>query len=149
MIYTLRFITGWPSGVLRERQRASELACDGERGYARRPSERSVQQLPGQVARFVIPAYRPDYYYPSFGDDGVVQEMAPTLGKFYAKASNARELWNVGNSRSAIWITNWPTSDAACTELTPTIAPHPPPSFGRASVHGGWIPPPTGNDGEL
>jgi flagellar motor protein MotB/outer membrane scaffolding protein for murein synthesis (MipA/OmpV family) len=29
----------------------------------------------------------PDYYYPTFGDDGVVTETAPTLGKFYVKAS--------------------------------------------------------------
>src|SRR5260370_38522785 len=30
----------------------------------------------------------PEYYYPSSGDDGVVQEMAPSLVKFYAKASH-------------------------------------------------------------
>jgi flagellar motor protein MotB len=29
----------------------------------------------------------PDYSFPTFGDDGVVEEMAPTLGKFYVKAS--------------------------------------------------------------
>jgi flagellar motor protein MotB len=37
----------------------------------------------------------PDYHYPTFGDDGVVEEMAPTLGKFYVKL-NQREnhaLW--------------------------------------------------------
>src|SRR5262245_6347167 len=28
----------------------------------------------------------PDYHLPTFGDDGVVTEMAPTLGKFYVKA---------------------------------------------------------------
>jgi flagellar motor protein MotB len=39
----------------------------------------------------------PDYYYPSFGDDGVVQEMAPTLGKFYAKASNGENYGMWGN----------------------------------------------------
>jgi flagellar motor protein MotB len=27
----------------------------------------------------------PDYVYPTFGDDSVVEEMAPTLGKFYLK----------------------------------------------------------------
>lgn len=27
----------------------------------------------------------PDYYYPTFGDDSTVEEMAPTLGKFYLK----------------------------------------------------------------
>jgi flagellar motor protein MotB len=37
----------------------------------------------------------PDYYYPTFGDDGVVEETAPTLGKFFVKL-NKREshaLW--------------------------------------------------------
>jgi len=29
----------------------------------------------------------PDYYYPTFGDDGTVEETAPTMGKFYVKAS--------------------------------------------------------------
>ena len=27
----------------------------------------------------------PDYHYPTFGDDSVVEEVAPTLGKFYVK----------------------------------------------------------------
>ena len=39
----------------------------------------------------------PDYYYPSFGDDGVVEEMAPTLGKFYVKASNGPDYGMWGN----------------------------------------------------
>jgi flagellar motor protein MotB len=43
----------------------------------------------------------PDYHYPTFGDDGAVTETAPTLGKFYAKASRGENygLWgnfNVG-----------------------------------------------------
>ena len=54
----LRFAAGWPAGVLRERQGQRALAIDGERGYARRSGEGSVQQLPRQVARFVIPAHR-------------------------------------------------------------------------------------------
>jgi flagellar motor protein MotB len=29
----------------------------------------------------------PDYHYPTFGDDGTVEETAPTLGKFYVKLS--------------------------------------------------------------
>jgi flagellar motor protein MotB len=29
----------------------------------------------------------PDYFYPTFGDDSVVEQMAPTLGKFYVKAT--------------------------------------------------------------
>jgi flagellar motor protein MotB len=37
----------------------------------------------------------PDYHYPTFGDDGVVEEMAPTMGKFYVKASHGENhgLW--------------------------------------------------------
>jgi hypothetical protein len=37
----------------------------------------------------------PDYHYPTFGDDGVVEDMAPTMGKFYVKASNGENhgLW--------------------------------------------------------
>ena len=27
----------------------------------------------------------PDYHYPTFGDDSVVEEVAPTLGKMYVK----------------------------------------------------------------
>jgi flagellar motor protein MotB len=39
----------------------------------------------------------PDYYYPTFGDDGVVKEMAPTLGKFYFKASRGENYGMWGN----------------------------------------------------
>jgi flagellar motor protein MotB len=39
----------------------------------------------------------PDYYYPSYGDDGAVQEMAPTMGKFYVKASNGENYGMWGN----------------------------------------------------
>ena len=30
----------------------------------------------------------PDYFYPTYGDDGTVEEMAPTQGKFFAKLTN-------------------------------------------------------------
>jgi len=39
----------------------------------------------------------PDYFYPTFGDDGVVEEMAPTLGKFYLKASHGENYGLWGN----------------------------------------------------
>lgn len=39
----------------------------------------------------------PDYHYPTFGDDGVVEEMAPTLGKFYVKASRGENYGMWGN----------------------------------------------------
>lgn len=43
----------------------------------------------------------PEYYYPTFGDDGVVQEMAPTLGKFYVKASHGQDYGLWGNFKVA------------------------------------------------
>jgi flagellar motor protein MotB len=39
----------------------------------------------------------PDYYYPTFGDDGVVEEAAPTLGKFYLKANRGQNYGMWGN----------------------------------------------------
>jgi hypothetical protein len=39
----------------------------------------------------------PDYHYPTFGDDGVVEEMAPTLGKFYVKLSEGSNYGLWGN----------------------------------------------------
>jgi flagellar motor protein MotB len=37
----------------------------------------------------------PDYHYPTFGDDATVEEMAPTLGRFYVKLNQANNhaLW--------------------------------------------------------
>jgi flagellar motor protein MotB len=37
----------------------------------------------------------PDYHYPTFGDDSVVEEVAPTLGKMYVKVSH--------DESSAMW----------------------------------------------
>jgi flagellar motor protein MotB len=39
----------------------------------------------------------PDYFYPTFGDDSVVEEMAPTQGKFYVKASHGQDYAMWGN----------------------------------------------------
>src|SRR3989475_464042 len=39
----------------------------------------------------------PDYHYPTFGDDGSVEEMAPTFGKFYLKASRGENYGLWGN----------------------------------------------------
>jgi len=41
----------------------------------------------------------PDYYYPTYGDDGTVQEMAPTLGKFYVKVEHHDDYGLWGNFR--------------------------------------------------
>ena len=42
----------------------------------------------------------PDYYYPTYGDDGTVEEGAPTLGKFYFKLSKGVDhlLWGSFNT---------------------------------------------------
>ena len=39
----------------------------------------------------------PDNHYPTFGDDGVVDEMAPTLGKLYLKLSQGENYGMWGN----------------------------------------------------
>ncbi len=39
----------------------------------------------------------PDYHYPTFGDDGIVEEMAPTLGKFYVRAERGDDYAMWGN----------------------------------------------------
>lgn len=39
----------------------------------------------------------PDYHYPTFGDDGVVEEMAPTLGKFFLRAQRGDDYAMWGN----------------------------------------------------
>ena len=38
-----------------------------------------------------------DYYYPTFGDDSVVEELAPTMGKFYVRVSNDDDYAQWGN----------------------------------------------------
>ncbi|HEY9050904.1 MAG TPA: OmpA family protein [Gammaproteobacteria bacterium] len=39
----------------------------------------------------------PDYYYPTFGDDSIVEEMAPTLGKMYIKIKKDSNFGMWGN----------------------------------------------------
>lgn len=39
----------------------------------------------------------PDYYYPTFGDDSITEEMAPTMGKFYVKLKNGTNYGLWGN----------------------------------------------------
>ena len=39
----------------------------------------------------------PDYYYPTFGDDSTVAEMAPTMGKFYVRLANGDNYGQWGN----------------------------------------------------
>ena len=39
----------------------------------------------------------PDYYYPTFGDDSTVQEMAPSMGKFYVRLARGDDFGQWGN----------------------------------------------------
>ncbi len=39
----------------------------------------------------------PDYYYPTFGDDSTVEELAPTMGKFYVRLSDGTNHGQWGN----------------------------------------------------
>jgi flagellar motor protein MotB len=39
----------------------------------------------------------PDYHFPTFGDDGTVEETAPTLGKFYVKVGRDESFGEWGN----------------------------------------------------
>lgn len=39
----------------------------------------------------------PDYYYPTFGDDGTVEEMAPTMGKFFLRLRQRDNYGQWGN----------------------------------------------------
>jgi len=43
----------------------------------------------------------PDYYYPTFGDDSVVQEMAPSMGKFYVRLGKNDDYGQWGNFKVA------------------------------------------------
>src|SRR5258708_27088833 len=43
------------------------------------PVKDLFSNLPAQSPPLPFPPIHPHHYYPSFGDDGVVQEMAPTL----------------------------------------------------------------------
>ncbi len=39
----------------------------------------------------------PDYYYPTYGDDSTVEELAPTMGKFFVRLSNNDNYGQWGN----------------------------------------------------
>jgi len=43
----------------------------------------------------------PDYFYPTFGDDSVVQQMAPTMGKFFVRVSQDDNFGQWGNFKVA------------------------------------------------
>ena len=73
----------------------------------------------------------PDYYYPSFGDDGVVQEMAPTMGKFYVKASNGENYGMWGNFKVGYLDNELAHVDRGLYGANAHYAPEPTTSFGE------------------
>lgn len=54
-----------------------------------------------------------DYYYPTFGDDSTLEELAPTQGKFYFKAQKDRSFGLWGNFESNITDTDLAQIDRA------------------------------------
>src|SRR4029077_1591422 len=80
----------------------------------------------------------PDYYYPTFGDDGVVQEMAPTLGKFYVKASNGENYGMWGNFKVGYLDNELAQVDRGLYGANAHYAPEPTTNFGerRLTVDG-------------
>ncbi|MCZ6773372.1 MAG: OmpA family protein [Proteobacteria bacterium] len=43
----------------------------------------------------------PDYYYPTFGDDAIVEEMAPSMGKFFVRLGQDDNFGQWGNFKVA------------------------------------------------
>lgn len=43
----------------------------------------------------------PDYYYPTFGDDGTVEELAPTMGKFFVRLGKQDNFGQWGNFKTS------------------------------------------------
>jgi flagellar motor protein MotB len=55
-----------------------------------------MKKLPDALFRRVDP----DYYYPTYGDDGTVEEGAPTMGKFYVKVEKEKSFGLWGNFKA-------------------------------------------------
>jgi flagellar motor protein MotB len=80
------------NGKLSRRWRLTASA-DTREGPVKSLFTNFLDKSPDQLFRRIDP----DYHYPTFGDDAVVTEMAPTLGKFYFKASRGESYWMWGN----------------------------------------------------
>ena len=80
------------NGKVSERWRLSASA-DTREGPVKNLFTNFLDKSPESLLRRIDP----DYHYPTFGDDGVVTEMAPTLGKFYVKASRGENYGMWGN----------------------------------------------------
>jgi len=82
------------NGKVRQNWRLTASA-DTREGPVKDLFSNFLEKSPESLFRRIDPAY----YYPSFGDDGSVEEMAPTLGKFYVKASRGENYGMWGNFR--------------------------------------------------
>jgi hypothetical protein len=112
------------NGKLSERWRLTASA-DTREGPVKDLFSNFLDKSPDSLFRRIDP----DNHYPTFGDDGVVEEMAPTLGKFYLKASRGQNYGCGATSRSTTWAMNSLRSIAACTEATSTSDPRPSPDL--------------------
>ena len=85
----------YANGKVSERWRLTTSA-DTREGPVKNLFSNFLDKSPDSLFRRIDP----DYYYPTFGDDGVVTEMAPTLGKFYFKASRGESYGMWGNFKA-------------------------------------------------
>ena len=80
------------NGKVREHWRLTASA-DTREGPVEDLFSNFLDKSPGSLFRRIDP----EYYYPTFGDDSVVEETAPTLGKFYVKATHGDDYAMWGN----------------------------------------------------
>ena len=91
----------------------------------------------------------PDYYYPTFGDDGVVEEMAPTLGKFYVKASHGENYGMWGNFKVGYMGNELAHVDRGLYGANAHFGSESTTSFGERRITLDGFAAATGNDAEL
>jgi hypothetical protein len=82
----------YANGKVRGRWRLTTSA-DTREGPVKSLFSNFLDKSPDSLFRRI----NPEYHYPAFGDDSVVTEMAPTLGKFYLKASHGENYGMWGN----------------------------------------------------
>ena len=72
-------------------------SADTQEGPLKNLFSNFMDKSPGSVFRLIDP----DYYYPTFGDDSTVEEMAPTTGKFFVRLSKDENYGMWGNFKTA------------------------------------------------
>ena len=72
-------------------------SADTEEGPLKDLFSNFMDKSPESVFRRIDP----DYYYPTFGDDSTVEEMAPTTGKFFVRLSKDENYGMWGNFKTA------------------------------------------------